>query len=67
MIWIFIYNHIDILYLPPLRGPLFGYLYLFILIFYVYLLCGVFDLDVNPAIDLVLFGHGDTTHPLDIT
>ena len=43
------------------------YIYIFILIFYVYLLCGVLDLDVNPAIDLVLFGHGDTTHPLDIT
>ena len=33
----------------------------------VYLLCRVLDLDVNPAIDLVLFRHGDTTHPLDIT
>ena len=43
------------------------YLYIIVMIFYIYLLCGVLDLDVNPAVDLVLFGHGDTTHPLDIT
>ena len=43
------------------------FMYIIILIFYIYLLCGVLDLDVNPAIDLVLFRHGDTTHPLDIT
>ena len=46
---------------------LFEFLYISILIFCIYLLCGVLDLDVNPAIDLVLFRHGDTTHPLDIT